>query len=151
MQRMKYFAPLLLSGLALAACGSGSAAGNTVCRTGAVSVTVADKPVMVCVKVGTSVVMRSGGGVDGYWPGSPSPSNTRTLQLLSYSSTGLAATAGGGKTPSGSQPSATTIKPGTLTAHFKALAPGTARVAVQFVGSGPGYPLDLTVKVVQGS
>jgi hypothetical protein len=104
---------------------------------------------MVCVKVGTSLVMQGGGkNVDGYWPGQPAPSNVHTLQLVSYSSSGLTATGIGGETTSGSQPSMTTVKPGTMTAHFKALTPGMAKVSVQYVGKGKGYPLDLTVKVV---
>jgi len=104
---------------------------------------------MVCVKVGTSLVMHGGRrNVDGFWPGQPAPSNGHILHLGSYSSTGLTVTAVGGETPSGSQPSETTVEHGTMTAHFKALTPGTATVTVQYVGKGTGYPLDLTVKVV---
>lgn len=103
---------------------------------------------MVCVKVGASLVMHGGGkGVDGYWPGQPAPSNSHALELDRYSSSGI--TAGAiSKTATGSQSSASTVEPGTMTAHFKALNPGTAKITVRYVGDGNGYPLDLTVKVV---
>ena len=140
---------LLIAGAALAACGSGTAANPTACRSGTVSVTIAKKPVTVCVKVGAALVMHGGRkGVDGYWPGQPTPSNSLALELVTYSSTGLTPTAVGGQTPTGSQPSASIVEPGTMSAHFKALNPGTAKITVHYVGNGEGYPLDLTVKVV---
>jgi hypothetical protein len=64
---------------------------------------------------------------------------------VSWTSSGFTATA------SGSQPSGTSIAPGTMTARFKALAVGTSKVTVQYQGEGKGYPLDLTVKVVSRS
>jgi hypothetical protein len=53
-----------------------------------------------------------------------------------------------GTVSGGETPSATTISPGTMTAHFRALAVGTSRVTIQYQGKGGGYPLSLTVKVV---
>ena len=140
---------LTVSGV-LAGCGTGAATRPAGCQSGMVSVTVAEKPAVVCVMVGTSLVMHGGGtNVEGYWPGQPTPSNRHILQLASYStSAGFTATAVGGESPSGSQPSASTVLPGTMTAHFKALKPGTAKVAVHYFGNGRGYPLVLTVRVI---
>ena len=124
--------------------GTSAAASSDDCRSGTVSVTVEARPVTVCVHVGTSLVMHGGGkGVDGYWPRLPMPTNRHTLHLVSWTSTGMTGTVSGGETPS-----ATTISPGTMTAHFRALAVGTSRVTIKYQGNGDGYPLSLTVKVV---
>jgi len=134
---------------AFAAFGSSAGASPADCRSGTVSVTVKGRPVTVCVRVGTNLVMHGGGtNVDGYWPGLPTPTNRHTLLLVSWSSTGMTGIAIGGETPSGSQPSSTSVEPGTMTAHFKALAVGTSKVTVSYQGKGRGYPLKLTVDVV---
>jgi hypothetical protein len=53
-----------------------------------------------------------------------------------------------GTVSGGETPAATTISPGFMTAHFRALAVGTSRVTIQYQGKGNGYPLRLAVKVV---
>jgi len=150
MRRGGFCALVLMASATLMACSGGSASASLArCRSGTVSVTVEAVPVTVCVQVGSTVLMHGGGKhVDGYWPRLPAPNNPRVLRMELWSSTGMTATAGGGETPAGSQPSATTVEPGTVTARFKAVEAGTAEVIAKYEGKGEGYPLRLTVRVV---
>ena len=144
MRGMREWLLALTTGATLAVFGSSAGASSDVCRSGTVSVIVKARPVTVCVHVGTNLVMHGGGkGVDGYWPRLPIPTNRHTLRLVSWTSTGMTGTVSGGETPA-----ATTISPGSMTAHFRALAVGTSRVTIQYQGKGNGYPLSLTVKDV---
>ena len=155
---------LTLLGASLAACGTTSAASSSNCGSNTVSVSVGAKPAAVCIQAGAVLDMDGGGGdYPGYWPGPLAVSNKKALHLIHSDWTGPTLTDSEGISSPGSPPGtgASTITAGTVTARFRALSAGVAKVSAKYVATpntcspvactAKGHPLILTVTVVPRS